>query len=91
MTEPDAKRDRPLVLVVDDDANSRLLTRAAVEPHGFQVVEAADGAAALVFCQGETPDLVLLDVLMPGMDGYQAHAGRSFCRVDRVRYRRGHG
>ena len=75
MTEPDAKRDRLLVLVVDDDANSCLLTRAALEPHGFQVAEAADGAAALAFCQGETPDLVLLDVLMPGMDGYQTCAG----------------
>ena len=74
MIRADAKRDRPLVLVVDDDANSRLLTRAALEPHGFQVAEAADGAAAISLCQEDRPDLVLLDVLMPGMDGYQTCA-----------------
>jgi two-component system, cell cycle sensor histidine kinase and response regulator CckA len=74
MTGPVAKRDRPLVMVVDDDENSRLLTRAALEPHGFQVAEAADGATALTLCQEETPDLVILDVVMPGMDGYQTCA-----------------
>jgi signal transduction histidine kinase len=60
--------------VVDDDADNRLLTRAALEPHGFQVTEAVDGATALALCQEEPPDLVLLDVLMPGMDGYQTCA-----------------
>ncbi len=74
MISPCFKRNRPLVLVVDDDANSRLLTRAALEPHGFEVAEAADGAAALTLCQEDPPDLVLLDVLMPGMDGYQTCA-----------------
>lgn len=72
MTE--SSRSRPLVLVADDDQGTRLLTRAALEPHGFEVVEAPDGAAALAQGQAELPDLVLLDVLMPGMDGYETCA-----------------
>jgi two-component system cell cycle sensor histidine kinase/response regulator CckA len=74
MISADGKRHSPLVLVVDDDANSRLLTRAALEPHGFLVAEAADGAAAIALCQEDRPDLVLLDVLMPEMDGYETCA-----------------
>lgn len=66
--------DWPLVLVVDDDSNTRLLTRTALEPHGFRVAEAPDGAAALALCQKVLPDLVLLDVIMPGLDGYQTCA-----------------
>lgn len=63
-------REQPLVLVVDDDAGQRLLTSAALLPGGFAVLEAADGERALSLYQRERPDLVLLDVVMPGLDGF---------------------
>jgi two-component system cell cycle sensor histidine kinase/response regulator CckA len=74
MSKGETSQDWPLLLVVDDDANTRLLTRTALEPHGFRVAEAPDGATALALCQKVLPDLVLLDVMMPGMDGYQTCA-----------------
>jgi len=62
--------EKPTILVVDDvPANVRLL-EAVLVPHGYDVVTAADGAAALAVVDSAQPDLVLLDVLMPGLDGY---------------------
>ena len=63
-------RKQPLILVVDDDAGQRLLTSAALAPGGFAVQEAADGKEALNLFRREQPDLVLLDVVMPGLDGF---------------------
>ncbi|HPE71169.1 MAG TPA: diguanylate cyclase, partial [Candidatus Competibacter sp.] len=60
----------PLVLVVDDDAGQRCLTSAALQQGGFASLEAEDGERALSLFQRETPDLVLLDVIMPGLDGF---------------------
>jgi two-component system, cell cycle sensor histidine kinase PleC len=65
-----SKRVRPLILVVDDDAVARFLYRQALEGEGFRVVDADDGIPALAIFQDCEPDLVLLDVLMPGMDGF---------------------
>jgi DNA-binding response OmpR family regulator len=61
---------RPLVLVVDDDRLIRLFVRATLEQAGFRVEEAADGSQALALFPCIHPDLVLLDVTMPGMDGF---------------------
>jgi two-component system cell cycle sensor histidine kinase PleC len=61
---------RPLILVVDDDAVARFLYRQALEGEGFRVVDADDGIPALAIFQDCEPGLVLLDVLMPGMDGF---------------------
>lgn len=66
----DSFRSRPLVLIVDDDSTMRLLTRATLEQAGFEVAEADDGGPALEVFKSQRPDLVLLDVLMPGMDGF---------------------
>lgn len=63
-------REQPLILVVDDDAGQRLLTSAALLPAGFTVLEAANGEQALSLFQTEQPDFVLLDVVMPGLDGF---------------------
>jgi len=60
---------RPLVLVVDDEATTRLLSRATLEQAGFAVVDAFDGPGAHEAYERLHPDLVLLDVEMPGMDG----------------------
>ena len=61
-----------LVLVADDEPTSRLLTRQALEQAGFRVAEAEDGATATREFERLHPDLVLLDVDMPKMDGYTA-------------------
>ena len=62
--------DRAKVLVVDDDPGARLLVGTALEMAGFRVVAAADGAAALAHFRDDPADCVVLDVVMPGMSGF---------------------
>ena len=57
------------ILVVDDDAHIRAVVRFALEKSGFAIDEAADGRAALAAFDAHEPDLVVLDVLMPELDG----------------------
>lgn len=71
MFECDTLRVNPVVLVVDDDALVRRLARSTLEHLGIIVEEAEDGAQALSCFELFRPDLVLLDVAMPDMDGYQ--------------------
>jgi DNA-binding response OmpR family regulator len=59
------------VLVVDDEAPIRLLCRVNLEAEKMEVLEAADGETGLEIARAEKPDVVLLDVMMPGMDGWQ--------------------
>src|SRR6201995_804118 len=59
------------VLVIDDEAPIRLLCRVNLEAEGIQVLEAADGTAGLDLARAEVPDVVLLDVMMPGLDGWR--------------------
>jgi len=61
---------RPRVLVVDDEAANRGLVRKVLEPLGYTVVEAADGEEALASVATQAPDLILLDLVMPKLDGY---------------------
>lgn len=61
---------RPLVLIVDDDRMFRVTMRAALEQAGFDVEEAEGGRAALAKFGEKYPDIVLLDIVMPDMDGY---------------------
>ena len=63
--------NRHRVLVVDDDADIRLLVRSLLERAGYDVSEAEDGKAALRSFYENPPALVILDVTMPEMDGYQ--------------------
>jgi DNA-binding response OmpR family regulator len=58
------------VLVIDDEAPIRLLCRVNLEAEGMEVLEAADGPSGLARARAEKPDLVLLDVMMPGLDGW---------------------
>jgi DNA-binding response OmpR family regulator len=60
------------VLVIDDEAPIRLLCRVNLEAEGFEVVEAANGATGLEAARSAAPDVILLDVMMPGMDGWAA-------------------
>ncbi len=59
-----------VILCVDDEKNNRDLLRAVLVPRGFEVVEAADGPRALAAALEYHPSLILLDVMLPGMDGY---------------------
>jgi DNA-binding response OmpR family regulator len=61
----------PSVLVIDDEAPIRLLCRVNLEAAGIDVSEAEDGHSGLEAARKERPDVILLDVMMPGMDGWQ--------------------
>ncbi len=61
----------PTVMVVDDDGDILDMTRLVLEGGGFRVVPAASGPEALRTLEQSRPDLILLDINMPGMDGWQ--------------------
>ncbi len=61
------------ILVVDDESSIRRLLNVALTGRGFEVLEAEDGLQALGLIAAEKPDLVVLDVMMPGMTGHQVH------------------
>jgi DNA-binding response OmpR family regulator len=61
---------KALVLVVDDDARIARMIKRILELEGYQVIQAGSGETALKVFDNEDPELVLLDVMMPGMDGY---------------------
>lgn len=66
------KRTRaPRVLLIDDDAAVRMLCSVNLRAIGIDVLEAEDGTQGLELARRERPDLVLLDVSMPGLDGFQ--------------------
>jgi len=73
----DAVQDRMMedratrVLVIDDEPPIRLLCRVNLEAEGMEVLEAADGPSGLDQARREHPDVVLLDVMMPGLDGWR--------------------
>jgi signal transduction histidine kinase len=69
--DTDTKSETPRVLVVDDDETMRELACATVEEAGFVPVEARGGEEALELADQFWPDLIILDVVMPGMDGFQ--------------------
>ncbi len=60
------------ILVVDDESDLREILRKKLEQNKFEVLTASGGEEALGICRLQKPDLVLLDIAMPGMDGYQA-------------------
>lgn len=71
MTELEAGMARAKVLVADDSQTSLALVRDFLERNGYEVVTARDGLEAMEAAYKESPDLVLLDVVMPRMNGYQ--------------------
>jgi DNA-binding response OmpR family regulator len=72
------------VLVVDDDDLVRAFEEKLLTREGFDVVTAADGAAALELIDGRQLDLVLLDIAMPGVDGFEV--ARALRRDERYRH-----
>jgi CheY-like chemotaxis protein len=67
MSEP---RRKYLIVIADDRPSSRELLRIVLERAGYDVIEAQDGEAALVAIRSHKPDLLLLDLQMPRLDGY---------------------
>lgn len=69
-----ARSPRGYVLIVDDEEQNRQLLRDPLEVHGYEIAEAANGKEAMRLVQQRPPDAILLDVMMPEMDGFE------FCR-----------
>jgi DNA-binding response OmpR family regulator len=70
------------VLVIDDEAPIRLLCRVNLEAEGMEVLEASDGPRGLEQARERRPDVVLLDVMMPGLDGW--HVAQELLADDRT-------
>lgn len=60
------------VLVVDDDGDSRLVCSTILLHHGFRILEAGDGLEAIETAQAERPDVILMDLALPTLDGWSA-------------------
>ena len=70
--EISARRERPLVLLVEDQADLRQLYAQQLICHGFDVIEAENGDAAIVRTSEHAPDVVLMDLSLPVVDGWEA-------------------
>ena len=62
---------RASVMVVDDDYNIQALVKRVLELEGYEVIQATNGNLALALLEERRPDLVILDVMMPGLNGFQ--------------------
>jgi CheY-like chemotaxis protein len=69
MDKTQAKKEGKLILVVDDEPNMCNILQRLLESEGYRVIIALDGEAALEIIPRTQPDLILLDIMMPGMDG----------------------
>src|SRR6267143_1525375 len=70
MADP-ALQTTPRILYIEDNPESRALVRSVLEPRGFDVIEASDGIAGIDLAISAHPDLILCDIEMPGIDGYE--------------------
>jgi twitching motility two-component system response regulator PilH len=61
-----------LILIVDDSPTEVHVMQRALESHGYQTAAAADGAEGVRLARDLAPDLIFMDIVMPGMNGYQA-------------------
>jgi DNA-binding response OmpR family regulator len=71
MNDPAAARDSPLVLAADDDEDILALLAFRLERSGYSVLQARDGEEALELAREKKPDLAVLDVTMPKLDGFE--------------------
>jgi two-component system cell cycle sensor histidine kinase/response regulator CckA len=70
-SSPDFADHPARILIVDDERHNRNLLEVMLQPEGFVLLTAASGEEALAMVAKDPPDLILLDIMMPGMDGYQ--------------------
>ena len=75
MVMPSLVRDKPIVLHVDDDVASLMMAEGALEDAGFEVVQAANGQEAIDSFKEHDPDIIIMDAVMPVMDGFDAISG----------------
>jgi CheY-like chemotaxis protein len=68
----DQGRRQPIVLLVEDDDDARKVYGAMLRHHGFEVIEAANGAEAVTRAFERAPDLILMDMNLPQVDGWEA-------------------
>jgi PleD family two-component response regulator len=73
-TGPDVAAAPARILIVDDERFNRQLLEVMLAPEGYLLATASSGEEALTMVAEQPPDLILLDVMMPGMDGYQVAA-----------------
>jgi twitching motility two-component system response regulator PilH len=62
----------PLIMIVDDSPTEVHVIKTALERHGYDTVSAANGSECLTLAREVRPDLILMDVVMPGINGFQA-------------------
>lgn len=72
MNSEDPKPDRPTIIITDDRRASRHMIHSILKPEGYKLLEAENGKEALELCQTIAPDLLLLDIMMPVMNGLEA-------------------
>ena len=65
--------ERRKILIIDDEADTRDVLRKRLKASGFDVLEAADGPSGFDIAKQQKPDVIILDILMPGQDGLQTH------------------
>ena len=70
MPNADLQNNPPLILVVDNEKAFRLVLQRAIEKEGYRFAQACNGQHCLDICQQQPLDMVLLDAMMPGMDGF---------------------
>ena len=68
----EAKRTAPRILVVEDDPDNRRIVVKVLAVDGYTTLEAADGESAVALARREHPDAILMDLAMPGVDGWEA-------------------
>ena len=71
------------VLIVDDETAIRLICRLNLRSAGFETLEASDGASAIALARAERPDLILLDIMLPELDGW--HVAEELAADDETR------
>ena len=75
----------PTILVVEDSALNRKLVETVLKPHGYRVIAAENGLQGVDLALREKPDLILMDVMMPMMNGYEAtHLIRDHGEMSRI-------
>lgn len=71
MTQTASKRSKPLVLHIDDSQTVALMAQAMLEELGLDCLHSPEGLEGLALARRELPDLILLDAMMPGLDGFE--------------------
>ncbi len=74
------EEDMTRILIVDDSPTETYRFKEILNKHGYDVIEATNGADGVTMAQAELPDLILMDVVMPGVNGFQAT--RQISRID---------